>query len=417
MKRASKEPTRQQPARRKPARQARRRLASGCAAGALVLGAAACGNASGGSSSGPIVIGGIAGSTGGFADVGIGVFNSIKLAVSQINASGGVSGRKLVFHAYDDAGSATLADEDFKHVISDGAVAVFGSPDEGGAVATLADSYKLPDIGPVDDGGLVVYPHGPAQAPEPWVWSADMDTFSMGEIMAQYAMTHCSKLVLLHDTTEYGQGGEDGFKLAYAKAGKSSQIVSDVGVAEDWSTGTPVSLVSEINQIKKLGAQCVDIWLSPQDQATFVTTMHHAGDNFTIFGNDNLDDPDDVFPNLAGSYANGVIAPQLTSLVGDNAPIDKFNRQYDAAFGKKVPAATNGYGAYQSVFLLAKAIENAKSTKNTALQASLNKISAFPGLLGPITYTPQKHSATSVALMSLVRYDLATKTWQPILKG
>jgi ABC-type branched-subunit amino acid transport system substrate-binding protein len=393
-----------------------RQVAAGISACALAVLASACGSSSG-SSSGPIVIGGIAGSTGGFADVGIGVFNSVKLAVAQVNAKGGVMGRTLVFKPYDDAGSATLASEDFKHVISDGAVAVFGSPDEGATVATLADNYKLPDVGPVDDGGLVVYPKGPSQPPEPWVWSADLDTFSMGEIMAKYAMAHCKSIVLLHDTTEYGQGGEDGFKLAYGQAGQSSKILSDVGVAEDWTTGTPVSLVSEINKIKKSGADCVDVWLSPQDQATFVTTMHHAGDNFTILTNDNANDADGVFPNLAGSFADGVIAPQLTSLIGDNSAIDTFNKQYDAKFGSKVPAATNGYGAYQSVFLLAKAIETAKSTKNTALQAALNKTTAFPGLLGPITYTAMKHTATSVPLMSLEQYDTASKSWKPIYKG
>jgi ABC-type branched-subunit amino acid transport system substrate-binding protein len=360
------------------------------------------------------VIGELAGSTGAFAVVGAEVFGGSQLAVNQINKTGGLLGKHVVLDNYNDGGSATQASEQFKRALSSGAVAVMGSPDEGQAVADLASEYKIVDIGEVDEGALTVYPNGPSKPPLPWVYSTTLNGFGLGDLLADYALAHCTSLAVLHDPTTYGGGGNDGILQTYAAAHKSKEIVLDDAVAEDWSTGTPVSLTSEIASINKSGAECVEIWLSPQDQATFVTTMHHLGYNWTILGNDNMTQLD-IFQSLAGKYANGAIAPQLSSVVKQTPGIKAFDKLFSGTY--HITTSVNAYGAYQGTMMLAKAIQMAGSTKNTAIQAALNKLSNFCGLMGCLSFTPSQHCAIQTGELTLVQWNATAKTWHAVLTG
>jgi branched-chain amino acid transport system substrate-binding protein len=190
--------------------------------------------------------------------------------------------------------------------------------------------------------------------------------------------------------------------------------VLDDAVSEDWSSGTPVSLTSEINKIKNSGAKCVDVWLTPQDQATFVTTMNHLGDHFTVLGNDNMTQLD-VFQKLAGKYANGALAPQLTSVVKQTPAIVAFNKAFKAKY--HLTASVNAYGAYEGVLILAKAIEMAKSTSPASIQSAMNKIKNFHGILGSISYSPQEHTAIQAGQLTLVRWSSAGQKWIPVFTG
>src|SRR5262249_51644735 len=80
---------------------------------------------------GTILIGGIAGTTGAYGTTGQAVFNGTQMAVDEINANGGVLGKKLKFEPHNDGADATTSSQLFTKLISEGAVAIVGSPDTG----------------------------------------------------------------------------------------------------------------------------------------------------------------------------------------------------------------------------------------------------------------------------------------------
>jgi ABC-type branched-subunit amino acid transport system substrate-binding protein len=204
-------------------------------------------------------------------------------------------------------------------------------------------------------------------------------------------------------------------RLAYQQADKLSQIVVDDAVSEDWSSGTPVSLTTEISKIKQAGADCVELWLTPQDEAAFATSAAHLGDHFTILGSDNMTSTN-IFQQLAGKYANGALAPQLTSVVKNSPAIVAFDKAFRAKY--HVEASVNAYGAYMGMFILARAIETAKgSTSPTAIQASLNKLKNFSGLMGTISYSPKLHTAIQPGQLTLERWNAGPKTWTSVFTG
>jgi branched-chain amino acid transport system substrate-binding protein len=355
----------------------------------------------------PILIGLIAGTTGAYGSTGVAVVNGAQLAVDKINAAGGVMGRQLKLDAHNDNASATLSGQLFAKLVSDGAVVIAGSPDTGPVTAELAERYKIPTIGVVDDGGLTVYKNGPTSKPNPWVFDFGLNTFAWGEKIGQYALQHCPDgLAVLHDPSTYGEGGNYGIKLAYDKAGK--KIAMDETITENWSTGATAALMPQATALKDKGIKCVDVWLTPQDQAAFVQDLHSLGYQATVFGNDETN-ADDTYTKLAGDLADGTITATLTSGLHPSADLLAFRDDYKKKFSlDSTPFAET---SYDSIMMLAQVITNAKSTKTTALQKEFNKTSGFKGITGDLSFTEQEHITITADQLTLVKYDAASKQW------
>jgi branched-chain amino acid transport system substrate-binding protein len=375
-------------------------------AGALAAALAACGSGGAGGGADTIFVGGIAGTTGAYGTTGQAVFNGTRLAVDEINKAGGVMDKKLSFKGYDDAADATKSSQLFNKLLSDGAVAIVGSPDTGPTTASLSSQKKIPVIGAVDDGGLTVYPDGPDKPPYPWAFSTSLNTFAWGEALADYAIENCQGLAVLHDPSSYGMGGLAGIEMEYDKQGKS--LAMEASITENWSTGATVELQQEIDKIKASGADCVDVWLTPQDQAAFMQVASNVGADLTIFGNDETC-ADDTFSGLAKAQGAGMICAQLTTDVNPSERLQKFRDDYEAKFNvKATPFAELSYDA---VYILKQAIEAGKSTKPADLQAQLNKISDFDGLTGSLTFTKQQHTTITADQLTVVKYDAGADGW------
>jgi ABC-type branched-subunit amino acid transport system substrate-binding protein len=355
----------------------------------------------------PVLIGLIAGTTGAYGSTGVAVVNGAQLAVDKINAAGGVLGRQLKLDAHNDNASATLSGQLFAKLVSDGAVAIAGSPDTGPTTAELAVRYKIPTIGVVDDGGLTVYKDGPTGAPNPWVFDFGLNTFAWGEKIGEYALKHCPDgLAVLHDPSTYGEGGMFGIKLAYDKAGK--KVAYEEKITENWSTGATAALMPQATALKAKGIKCVDVWLTPQDQAAFVQDLHSLGYQATVFGNDETN-ADDTYAKLAGDLADGTITAALTSGLHPSPALQAFREEYKKKFNvESTPFAET---SYDSIMMLAQVLANTKSTEPAALQKEFNNTSNFKGITGDLSFTEKDHITITAEQITLVRYDAASKSW------
>ena len=363
---------------------------------------------SGASSADTILIGSIAGTTGAYGSTGVAMVNGAKLAVADLNARGGILGKKVVLQSYNDRASATLSSQLFQRLVSAGAVAIVGSGDTGPATAAMAQRLKIPNIGAVDDAGLTIYPDGPDGKPFEWVWSWGLNTFAWGEIVGQYARKHCKALAVLHDPSTYGRGGEAGVKIGYEKGRK---LVLDETINEDWSTGATVSLTNEINKIKDAGADCVVVWLTPQDTARFAQTVKSTGVKLTILGNDEIN-ADDTFASLAGKAADGAIGAMLKTDLHPNKAVKSFRARYKKRF--HIDSTPFAVANYDAIMMLAALIKKTGSTDPEKLKDAFNSVKNFKGLQGTVSFSEQNHATITTKQLALVRYDAKSKTWKPV---
>jgi ABC-type branched-subunit amino acid transport system substrate-binding protein len=382
-------------------------LASGGLSGALFATEA-------GASASPIIIGTVVGTTGAYGATGVTIVQGAELAVADLNKSGGILGHPVKLVWYNDNASATLASEKFRELVSAGAVAITGSSDDGPATAEEAERYHIPDIGIVDDGGPTIYANGPNSAPNPWAYEFSINNYAMGQIFAQYALKSCpsGKLALLHDSTSYGEGASQEETAVYAKAGKKLSV--DDTITENWTTGATVGLSSEINKVKASGAKCVDVWLTPQDSAAFLQEAKTLGDSFTILGNDEYY-ATNTFTQLAGKLANGAISAEQKTALFPNKVTTSFIHQFDAKFHPpKNYNTTYSQATFDSINMVAKVIEKAKSTSPTAIQSGLNNTHGFLGATGVLSFTSQNHQTITASNLTLIQYDATTGAWKPL---
>jgi len=386
-----------------------KKLVTASLALALTVGSGLLGTISASASTKPIIIGAIAGTTGAYGSTGQAVINGTEMAVAKINAAGGVMGRQLKLVWGNDNASATTSALDFKKFVSEGAVAMLGSPDTATTTVTLADSMKIPDLGAIDDGGPAIYPNGPSGKPAPWAWSNSLNTYAWGQAVGNYATKSCpTGLAVLHDPTFYGMGGLAGIQQTYTKKLKLNDAIT-----ENWSSASPAAATmdSEIAKIKASGAKCVDVWLTPQDQATFVNEAHNLGDSFTVLGNDETS-ADATFAGLAKANANGMISAELTAAYAPNATVKAFAAAYLKQF--KVTTTPFAELSYDAVYMLAQAITAGKSTAPASIQAQLNKITNYNGLTGKLTFTKQIHVTINAPQLTTVKYSTASNSWKPL---
>jgi ABC-type branched-subunit amino acid transport system substrate-binding protein len=211
---------------------------------------------------------------------------------------------------------------------------------------------------------------------------------------------------VLHDPSTYGEGGMYGIKLAYDKAGK--KVALEEKITENWSTGATAALMPQATAIKDKGIKCVDVWLTPQDQAAFVQDLHSLGYSPIVFGNDETN-ADDTFAKLAGDLADGTITAALTSGLHPSPELTAFREEYKKKFDlESTPFAET---SYDSIMMLKQVIESAKSTEPEALQAEFNKTSGFKGITGDLGFTEKDHITITAAQITLVKYDAKSQQW------
>jgi branched-chain amino acid transport system substrate-binding protein len=211
---------------------------------------------------------------------------------------------------------------------------------------------------------------------------------------------------VLHDPSSYGMGGLAGIQMEYDKQGKT--LAMEASITENWSTGATVELQQEIDKIKESGADCVDVWLTPQDQAAFMQVADNVGADLTVFGNDETC-ADTTFSGLAKAQGDGMICAQLTTDVNPSERLSKFRDAYKAEFD--VDATPFAELSYDAIYILKQAIEAGKSTEAADLQAQLNSITDFDGLTGSLTFTEDQHTTITADQLTVVSYDAASDAW------
>jgi len=318
-----------------------------------------------------IKIGIIAPMTGQLASEGQDLENSIKLAVSKLNARGGVLGSTVTTITGDDACDPQQAVAAASKLVSSGVRAIVGGYCSGAVLPTLkiygdaglpfvivgANSTKLVTGNPGD--AFLINSTGDAQA----------DT-----ALALFKKKDIKAVTIVDEGDAYSSDLAKLTTIEFQKAGGKVVAAETVASGEqDFS-----SLVSRIRGAK---ADAV-FWTGYHGGGALLTKqLRQAGYRGTIVLGDGNNSPE--YLKIAGSAAEGVYLlspPVLEFLPNARA----FQQDYMAAYHRN-PGA---YAAlsFDGTNLLGNAMAQAKSTDPKAVIAAL-KTSDFAGLAGTIRFT------------------------------
>jgi branched-chain amino acid transport system substrate-binding protein len=311
--------------------------------------------------------------TGEVASYGQKAKRGIEMAVEEINAKGGVLGRKVVIDFQDDRNdkkeAVTIVT---KFATIDKVPVVFGSAGSSAtlAIAPIANQNKVVLITPVSsssqlstEGGKYFFRTVPAD---------DLQA----TILSDWVFDSGAKNVaIVFTNNSWGKPLAEGFQRKYtAKGGK---VLLSEGVAEN--AGDLRTVISKIKKLQNLDAVVSPTY--PKEGGTFVKQLKELGLKVQLFGGDNWGSPE--FLNIAGQAAERVFytAPAESK----SQPFNDFAQRYKAKYGEE-PDIFGAY-AYDAANAIFKAIETGKSTEADKIREALLKVS-FTGVSGEIAFRP-----------------------------
>lgn len=345
----------------------------------LVLLDAACGSSAGtgsASSDGMYKIGIIQSFTGSLGTIGQDEETGISLALSKINASGGVKGKKLSLAVVDDQGSVSEGTAGMKKLAIDDGVKVVIGPvvtSVAAAVAPMADTYNVLDLVLSNDTALTSNTKNA------------FNTAASGQADAQemvnYAVHHGAKTAaLIYSNGAYGQEGKSYLTPAASKAGL--RMVSE----NSWDS-TGFNFTAQASQAKSANPDVIFLYgVGASEDGLLLKAVVASGYKGLIVGDLSYSFPDIL--QTAGAAANRIVAT-TTLDTGDPNPAEAaFMSAYKSKYHKLPDSLAQG--GYDSLMLAADVIAKSPSYDGSALVRTLisNK---FQGLRGTFAYSEASH--------------------------
>ena len=331
--------------------------------------------------------------TGDYAVYGLAVKNGAQLYIDQVNAAGGINGKKIETVVYDNKGDSTEAITAFTRMVDDGITALIGDVLSGNTIAVVgeANPINMPMITASATAVGVTYNADTDTVYSNVFRSCFIDPFQ-GEKMAQYASEKLgakTAAVLTMTGDDYSVGLADAFKAKCAEVGIT--VVADEG----YSKGD----VDFKAQLTNILASAPDVIFCPnyyQDDGMIVTQARELGLTSTFLGGDGWAGVSAYASaaDLEGSYFCSAYAP------GSTDAVKKFEADYTAAYGAdtlNMFAATAYDAAQVLVAALTKAEASGAATgsdeyKQAVIDAIKTEGPSVVGITSETGYTFDDHN-------------------------
>ena len=291
----------------------------------------------------------------------------MQAAIDDVNAAGGVLGRKLVLVTRDDGSAPPKSIQNMTDLIDNEKVAaVFGPTNSGNAMAWkhIPNQKKIPVIGNVGSGTAITYPM--SAGADNYMFRVSMvDRPQVAALMAYVKKNPASKTVgLMAETTGYGQGGLKDMQDIAALQGIKVADVEHFGVAD-------TDMTSQLSKMKAAGVDTVVVWAQGTPIAQLVRSMEKINYfplTLTSWAADNI-----TFYDAAGkALADKPIFMRTVSESRTPAQDKLYTR-----IGSKLKAPSSfsfALHGYDSVLIYAAAVKQANSTDGNAVRQALEDL-------------------------------------------
>lgn len=349
-----------------------------------------CGK-SGSSSSDTIKVGEYASLTGKEATFGISSHEGTLLAVEQINAAGGVLGKKIELITEDDLSKAGEPATAVNKLISrDGVVAILGEVASSRSLeaAPICQQDKIPMISPSSTNPKVT------ETGDYIFRVCFIDPFQ-GTVMANFATKtlKARRVAVFTDVkSDYSKGLAKYFKEGFlANGGTLTDELDFNGGDKDFK--------AQLTAIKASNPDAVFVPGYYTDVALICIQAKQLGLNVPLFGGDGWESDQLVKIGqdaVEGNYFSTHYAPDVATEQSKN-----FVAAYQKRFDGKTPDAMAALG-YDSALVLADAIKRAGSTDGQKIRDALAATKDFVGATGKTTIN-EKRDATKAAVILQVK--------------
>lgn len=338
-------------------------------------------------------------SASGAAELGLSGLYGFQAAIDDLNAQGGVLGRKVIGVVRDDAGAPPKSIQNMNELIDNEKVAaVVGPTNSGNALAWLhiPQQKKVPVISHVATATDITARY--AKEPQNYIFRVSMVDREQLALLAAYAVkaSKSKNIAIIADTTGYGQAATKDLQEILTLHG-----IKPVGIEKFGPKDT--DMTSQLAKLKAAGADMIITGSLADATAQVLKSMEKM----------------DYYPGLLSTWGSintplvNIAGPKLAEKTVFAASTTEDASDRAAALHKRLvakhpnmPAFVSAAQGYDAVMLIAAAIKQADGTDGPKLQAALENLGSVQGIIKNYEkpFSKEQHEALGVADFHLAQW-------------
>jgi branched-chain amino acid transport system substrate-binding protein len=312
--------------------------------------------------------------SGGGASPGTYFRDGVKLAVAEINAAGGIMGKKLQTTDMDTQTNPGIAKGMTQKAIDDDVFAIFGPVYSGSIMVSMNESRRAEVPNWTGGEAAAVTAQG-----NPYVFrTAFGQSFSFPKL-AKYLTGKYKSIAVIYQNNDFGKGGRDA--IVKNLEGTATKILVEISTDPQ-----QVDFSAAVLKAKQSNADALFVYVTEEESARVLRELRKQGYNKPVIGETTLTGQKVI--ELAGEAANGAVAHVGLTV---DAPIPEmlaFKGKFYQAY-KYIPDH-NGIKGYMGVYTLKAAIDKAGKLDRKAVAQAMKglTISAkkYPGVIMDVRF-------------------------------
>jgi branched-chain amino acid transport system substrate-binding protein len=305
------------------------------------------------------------------ATAGTNFKNGVELAVKEINANGGILGKKIETITNDTQSNPGVAKGLTQSAVDQDVFAIFGPVFSGSIMVSMAESRKseIPNFTGGEAAAITMQGN-------PYVFRTSFTQATAMPKVARYINERAKvkNLVIIYVNNDFGKGGLDMIRKALEKT--DTKIVAEIS-----TDAGQVDFSAPVLKAKQANGDALFAYTNEEESARLLRELRKQGWSKPIIGETTLTGQKVI--DLAGDAANGAVGHVGLTV---DAPVPSI-RAFRAKFEKeyKYVSDHNGMKGYSGVYMLKAAIEKVGRLDRKAVAAAMHGLKVntdrYPGAL------------------------------------
>ena len=314
--------------------------------------------------------------SGGGATAGTNFKNGVELAVKEINAAGGILGKKIETTTADTQSNPGIAKGLTQKAVDEDVFAIFGPVFSGSIMVSMAESRKaeIPNFTGGEAAAITMQGN-------PYIFRTSFSQATAMPKVARYIsdVAKLKTIAVIYVNNDFGKGGLDMIKKALDKS--STKVVAEIS-----TDSGQVDFSAAVLKAKQSNADGVFAYSNEEESARILRELRKQGWTKPVIGETTLTGQKVI--ELAGDAATGAVAHVGLTVDAPNPEVLKFKAKFYQEY--KYISDHNGIKGYTGIYVLKAAIEKVGKLDRKAVAQALHGlvISAKinPGVLMDVAF-------------------------------
>ena len=310
------------------------------------------------------------------ATAGTNFKNGVELAVREINAAGGILGKKIQTITTDTQSNPGVAKGLTQKAIDDNVFAIFGPVFSGSIMVSMAESRRaeVPNFTGGEAASIT-------EQGNPYVFRTSFTQATAMPKVARYISEQAKlkSIAIIYVNNDFGKGGLDMIKKALASS--PTKVVAEISTESG-----QVDFSAAVLRAKQSNAEGLFAYSNEEESARLLRELRKQGWSKPVIGETTLTGQKVI--DLAGEAANGAIAHVGLTVDAPVPAIRAFRAKFEKEY--KYVSDHNGMKGYSGIYVLKAAIEKVGKLDRKAVAAALHtlKVTAAeqPGVLMDVSF-------------------------------